>query len=62
MANKPNTKFNLNVKDIELIDRALFLLQNNVNDTDKREIQNIRAKLYHQKVWYRPKKETYVSG
>jgi hypothetical protein len=62
MSNKPNTKFNLNVKDIELIDRALFLAQENADDMGKREIQNVRAKLYHQKVWYRPKKETYVSG
>jgi hypothetical protein len=62
MANKPNTKFNLSVKDIELIESALFLLQSNADDAGKREIQNVRAKLYHQKVWYRPKKETYVSG
>ena len=61
MANKPNTKFNLNVKDIELIERALFLAQAHADDSGKREIQNVRAKLYHQKVWYRPKKD-YVSG
>ena len=61
MANKPNTRFNLNVKDIELIDRALFLAQANADDADKREIQNVRAKLHHQKVWFRPKKD-YVSG
>jgi len=58
---KPNTKFNLNVRDIELIESALFLLQANANDADKREIQELRAKLHHQKVWYRPKKD-YVSG
>jgi len=61
MANKPNTRFNLNVKDIELIDRALFLAQEKADDAGKREIQNVRAKLHHQKVWYRPKK-VYVSG
>jgi len=61
MANKPNTKFNLNVKDIELIESALFLLQSTADDAGKREIQNVRAKLYHQKVWYRPKKD-YVGG
>jgi hypothetical protein len=61
MANKPNTRFNLNVKDIELIDRALFLAQANADDAGKREIQNVRAKLHHQKIWYRPKKN-YVSG
>jgi hypothetical protein len=62
MANKPNTKFNLDVKDIELIEQALFLLQINADEKGKRQIQNVRAKLYHQKVWYRPKKDTYVSG
>ena len=58
---KPNTKFNLNVKDIELIESALFLLQADADQEGKREIQNLRAKLHHQKVWYRPKKD-YVGG
>lgn len=59
---KPNKNFNLNVRDIELIDSALFLLQSNATeDKDKREIQNVRAKLFHQKNWYRPNKD-YVSG
>lgn len=61
MANKPNDKFKLNVRDIELIESALFLLQTNADEADKRKIQNLRAKLHHQKVWYRPKKD-YVSG
>ena len=58
---KPNENFKLNVRDIELIESALFLLQANSDDKDKREIQELRAKLHHQKVWYRPKKD-YVSG
>jgi len=58
---KPNTKFNLDVKDLELIESALFLLQADADQEGKREIQNLRAKLHHQKVWYRPKKD-YVSG
>ena len=58
---KPNENFKLNVRDIELIEQALFLAQANADDAGKREIQNVRAKLYHQKVWYRPKKD-YVSG
>jgi hypothetical protein len=58
---KPNTKFNLNVRDIELIESALFLLQADADQEGKREIQNLRAKLHHQKVWYRPKKD-YVGG
>ena len=58
---KPNTKFNLDVKDLELIESALFLLQADADQKGKREIQELRAKLHHQKVWYRPK-EDYVSG
>jgi len=58
---KPNENFKLNVRDIELIDSALFLLQANADEKDKSEIQNLRAKLYHQKVWYRPKND-YVGG
>jgi len=58
---KPNENFKLNTRDIELIESALFLLQANADDAGKREIQNLRAKLHHQKIWYRPKKD-YVSG
>jgi hypothetical protein len=58
---KPNENFRLNVKDIELIEKALFLLQTTQDDVDKKTIVNLLAKLYHQKNWYRPKKD-YVSG
>ena len=59
---KPNTKFNLDTNDVEHIERALHMLQSSFdNDDDKKEIVNILAKLYHQKNWYRPKKD-YVSG
>jgi hypothetical protein len=58
---KPNTNFKLSVRDLELIEQALFLAQTNADDAGKREIQELRAKLHHQKVWYRPKKD-YVSG
>jgi len=58
---KPNTNFVLSVRDIELIEQSLFLLQTNADEAGKREIQNLRAKLHHQKVWYRPGKN-YVSG
>ena len=58
---KPNENFKLTVRDVELIESALFLLQTNADEVDKREIQELRAKLHHQKVWYRPKKD-YVSG
>ena len=59
---KANTKFNLDTNDVEHIERALHMLQSSFdNDDDKKEIVNILAKLYHQKNWYRPKKD-YVSG
>jgi flagellar biosynthesis regulator FlaF len=60
---QPNTNFNLNVKDLETIETALRLLQTNANDTAKsREIIDLLARLYHQKVWYRPASDTYVGG
>ena len=58
---KQNTNFVLSVRDIELIEQSLFLLQTNADEAGKREIQNLRAKLHHQKVWYRPGKD-YISG
>lgn len=58
---KPNTDFKLSVRDLELIEQALFSLQTTADDAGKREIQELRAKLHHQKVWYRPKTD-YVSG
>ena len=59
---KPNTQFNLSVKDVEHIERALHLLQTSFDsDADKKEIVNLLANLYHQKNWYRPK-ENYVGG
>jgi len=59
---KPNTKFELSVQDVEHIENALHLLQSSMDDdTKKKEIVELRAKLYHQKNWYRPK-ENYVSG
>ena len=59
---KPNTEFRLDVKDIALIEKALQELQSNLsNNDDKRRVVDLLAKIYHQKVWYRPKKN-YVSG
>jgi len=59
---KPNENFKLSVRDIELIEQALFLAQSNADDKLQHEIQNLRAKLHHQKMWYRHSKEVYVSG
>ena len=59
---KPNTSFSLSVTDIDYIEAALLRMQVDMdNDEDKKNIVELLAKIYHQKVWYRPKKQ-YVSG
>jgi len=58
---KPNTKFELTVKDIEYIEYALRLNLSYANDKDKHVINELLGKLHNQKNWYRPK-EKYVSG
>lgn len=61
---KPNMKFELDVNDIDLIDEALILLQHHRMGSVGFEIQSIedlRAKIFHQKEWYRPK-GLHISG
>ena len=59
---KPNTKFELGVNDVEHIENALHLFQLSLDDEiKKKEIVELKAKLFHQKNWYRPK-ENYVGG
>ena len=53
---KPNTKFNLSVRDIELIEQALHSVKRT------KEVQELLGKIHNQKVWYRPKDKIYVSG
>jgi len=60
----PNTKFELDVSDIELIEEALGLLQHHRAGTvgfQVQSIEDLRAKIWHQKRWYRPK-GVYISG
>jgi hypothetical protein len=70
---KPNLKFELSVKDIEIIETALrnkvgrraqSLME--VDDpVDRRELEEIRdllGRLHQQKNWYRPKDGIYVGG
>ncbi|MBT4995442.1 MAG: hypothetical protein HOM88_03120 [Hellea sp.] len=55
---KPNTSFNLDVDDINIIDEALLLLQMQRTGTigfEIEDITNLRAKIFHQKNWYKPK-------
>ena len=58
MVARYNKEFKLNPKDIELIENALVKYPSD----DRSEITKLLAKLYHQKIWYRPEDETYISG
>lgn len=53
---KPNTKFDLSVRDIELIEQALHMLE------QTKEVRELLGKIHNQKNWYRPKDKIYVSG
>ena len=72
---KPNTKFELSVNDIEIIEKALkakagrrgMKILKGEGDFDKLkvetdEIMDLLGRLHQQKIWYRPKNETYVGG
>jgi len=52
---KPNTTFNLDVQDINIIDEALDVLLHERMGAVGFEIQSIidvKAKIFHQKNWY----------
>ena len=64
---KPNKKFDLDVRDIEIIEQALrakagrrglAIAQGEVSEKLKEEmheIQELLGRLHDQKIWYRPK-------
>ena len=70
---KPNLKFELGVRDIDIIETAL---QNKISrraqsllevddPIDQRELEEMRdllGRLHQQKNWFRPKKGVYVGG
>jgi hypothetical protein len=71
---KPNTKFELSVKDINIIETAL---QNKLSRRSQRiiegedptilmseakEIRDLLGRIHNQKNWYRPRSDVYVSG
>ncbi len=72
--NKPNKKFELNVRDIEIIEQALrakagrrglAIAQGETSPqlrSEMHEIQELLGRIYQQKNFYRPKDKTYVSG
>ena len=59
---RPNKNFNLTVEELQLIEMSLITYSTTQSNRQK-EIQELLAKFYHQKVWYRPSNEKiYVSG
>ena len=70
---KPNTTFELDVRDIEIIEhalrakagrRGLSIAQGETSDKLKEEMDEILellGRIHDQKVWYRPKNKTYIS-
>ena len=71
---KPNKKFNLSVRDIEIIEQALrakagrrgLAIANGETSPLLREeldeLQQLLGRIHEQKVWFRPNDKTYVSG
>lgn len=73
MAVKPNTKFELDIRDIEIIEsalrakagrRGLAIAQGETSEKLKAEmleINDLMGRIHNQKVWFRPKGK-FVSG
>ena len=71
---KANTKLNLSIRDIEVIEQALrakagrrglAIAQGETSPQlreEMLEIQDLLGRIHHQKNFYRPKSKTYVSG
>ena len=71
---KPNTNFELSVRDIEVIEQALrakagrrglAIAQGETSPKlreEMLEIQNLLGRIHEQKIWFRPKNKTYVGG
>jgi len=57
---KPNTQFELDVDDLDLIETALRKAKREA-DIDAREVSELLGRLHNQKEFYRPK-GTYVGG
>lgn len=58
---KPNKNFNLDVRDIHLIELSLRNMYWE-NEEKAKEVQQLLGKISNQKIWYRPKNQIYVSG
>lgn len=59
---KYNTRFDLSLEDMDLIEKALQHVAANENGpADPREVSDLLGRLHNQKVFYRPKGR-YISG
>lgn len=63
---KPNENFKLGVNDIAIIESALnerILRLHKLSDaSEAKEIHDLLGRIHNQKIWYKPKKEVYISG
>ena len=71
---KPNTKFELSVKDIKIIEEALNnkvmrrsqrILEGEDPEilmSEAKEIKDLLGRIHNQKNWYRPSSGVYVGG
>lgn len=57
-----NRKFELDLDDMELIERALRVLPNSCEKTDRKDVNELLGRLHNQKIFYRPNDGTYVGG
>ena len=57
-----NTMFKLSIKDMALIETALRSAQASKTARDARSINDLLGRLHNQKIFFRPREGTYVSG
>ena len=63
----PNRQIDLSVEDMELIEAALRerkadRTSDNHRCGEARQIHDLLGRLHNQKVFYRPKRQTYIGG
>ncbi|MEM1066321.1 MAG: hypothetical protein AAGJ74_12550 [Pseudomonadota bacterium] len=61
---KYNTKFELSVQDMDLIETALRTASavEDERAIDPRDANDLLGRLHNQKIFYRPSKSAYISG
>lgn len=64
-----NKTFRLDLDDIDLIERAIDFRINSLNicndesaEKEIKDLHNLKGLIYNQKIWYRPRNDTYISG